>query len=243
MPIELTCPNCTSLLRVPDAANGRLVRCPKCHDPVRVGDAEVEPADNVFERITERPATRTRGTREATDKMDAPARREKLHEDEVLEESPDEVFEDIEIVEEPAPKRRKKRRKKKRLRPVPSDAEEERETPAWIWWVAGGCGIAFTFATMLMIAIVTDSESALKFHAIILLVILPISWVVFFAAMILANLLVGAVEFGELHVAIVKSFGLVLAVNLINLVPYAGVYILAPIVWISGLMLLFRLDM
>jgi hypothetical protein len=54
---------------------------------------------------------------------------------------------------------------------------------------------------------------------------------------------VGAVEFGELHVAIVKSFGLVLAVNLISLVPYVGVYVLAPIVWISGLVLLFRLDM
>jgi hypothetical protein len=94
-----------------------------------------------------------------------------------------------------------------------------------------------------VVAVLAPADSWLKFDAIVLIVMLPVGTVVFFAAMILANLIVGAVEIGEIHVAIVKSFGLVLAVNLISLVPYVGVYVLTPLVWISGLMLLFRLDM
>src|SRR5262249_1587185 len=132
MPIELTCPNCTSLLRVPESARGRLVRCPKCRDPVRVGNGEAERPENVFERIAERPAARMEGRRDLRHEDDPPAVGKRRREDKVLDESSEEVFEDIEIVEEPPPKRRKKRRKKKRLLPIPDD-EQEREGPAWVW--------------------------------------------------------------------------------------------------------------
>jgi hypothetical protein len=209
---------------------------------VRVRGEVDAPVQNAFERITERPAATSERRRELHDEvLDALPPRKRQHDDEVVEASLDEVVEEIEIFEEPPPKRRKKRRKKKLLRPLPGD-EEESEIPAWIWWVGGGSGIAVTFATLLVIAVVASAESWLKLQAIILLVMLPVSTVVFFGAMILANVLVGAVEFGELHVAIVKSFGLVLLVNLISLVPFVGVYALAPIAWISGLMLLFHLD-
>src|SRR5262249_23714798 len=60
-------------------------------------------------------------------------------------------------------------------------------------------------------------------------------------ALIAASMIVGAVEIGEIHVAICKSFGLILAVSIVSLIPFIGTY-LTPLVWIPGLMLLFRLD-
>jgi hypothetical protein len=65
--------------------------------------------------------------------------------------------------------------------------------------------------------------------------------VIFFGALIAASMIVGAVEIGEIHVAICKSFGLILAVSIVSLIPFIGNY-LTPLVWIPGLMLLFRTD-
>jgi hypothetical protein len=154
---------------------------------------------------------------------------------------PDEEIVELDEVEEPPPEpRKKKRRKKKRLAPLP-DSDEEREVPAWVWWTGGGSGIALTFLTLLILIVVTGPESKLKFYAAYLLVMLPVSTVIFFAAMILASVTLGAVEIGEILVAIVKSFGLLLIVNLVNLIPFVGRYLTA-LVWIPGLMMLFRLD-
>jgi hypothetical protein len=74
-----------------------------------------------------------------------------------------------------------------------------------------------------------------------LIVSLPISTVIFFVALIAASMIVGAVEIGEIHVAIFKSFALILPVSLVTLIPFIGPY-LTPLIWIPGLMLLFRLD-
>jgi len=39
MPIETTCPQCQSTLRVPDAAAGRKARCPKCNTVIQIAGA------------------------------------------------------------------------------------------------------------------------------------------------------------------------------------------------------------
>jgi len=194
------------------------------------------------EHVTERPAGKSPRRRKVTDDLGPPARSRRRRTEEPLDEDPVDEIEELEEVDEPPPERPKKKtkRKKKRLRPLP-DEEQERETPAWVWWAAGGGGIALTFLTLLIIAMVTGPEDKLKFYSIYMLVMLPVSTVIFFVAMILANLLVGAVEIGELHVAVVKSFGLLFLVNAVSLVPYVGRY-LTPLVWIPGLMLLFHLD-
>ena len=152
----------------------------------------------------------------------------------------DEVVEEYVEEEEPRQKRSKKKRMRKYRHPVAS-AEEESETPAWLWWAGGGAGIALTFVILIVIALVAPAESKLKSTAVILIVSLPISTVIFFVALILASMIVGAVEIGEIHVAIFKSFALILPVSLVSLIPFVGPY-LTPLVWIPGLMLLFRLD-
>jgi hypothetical protein len=70
---------------------------------------------------------------------------------------------------------------------------------------------------------------------------MPISTVIFFVAMYLSSVLVGAMEIGEIHVAIVKSFIILFAVNLVSLAPFGG--FISLVVWLVGLMTLFRLDL
>jgi hypothetical protein len=142
--------------------------------------------------------------------------------------------------DEPVPERSKKKKKRKKKRQLlPED--DERETPVWIWWAACGGGIAATLLALLVVAMVADSESQLRFNALLLLISLPISTVIFFVAMILSNLIAGAGEIGEIHVTVAKTFALVLVVNVIGLIPFAGPWI-ALLVWIGGVLSFFKLD-
>jgi hypothetical protein len=207
---------------------------------VPIRDEEDGTADDARERITEQRESGSGRRRDESDEADPQVRRGRRRKEEPPEDSEEVVVEEYVEEDEPRVKRPKRKRKKKRFHPVP-DGEEERETPAWVWWVGGAAGIALTFLTLIVIAMIAPAESDLQTYAVILIVTLPISTVIFFVAMILASVLVGAVEIGEIHVAVVKSFGLILAVSLVSLIPYIGRY-LTPLVWIPGLMLLFRLD-
>jgi hypothetical protein len=73
----------------------------------------------------------------------------------------DEVVEEYVEEEEPRPKRRRKKRKQRRLQSIPGQ-EEEREIPAWVWWVGGSAGFALTYVVLFMIAMLTPAESYLK---------------------------------------------------------------------------------
>jgi hypothetical protein len=202
--------------------------CPKCGHPFRYRSADdARPDEEIDERIAERPAARL-GKR---------PKREPEPPDEESEEREDDYDRD-----EPPPKRlkKKKKRKKKRVR-VPADEDEgEREIPAWVWWVASAVGIIATLVTLLLIFLLANPEGNLKLYAITLLVTLPISTVIFFVAMILCNLVVEAVDIGEIHVAIFKAFVLLLIVNMIRLAPF-GNWAVLP-VWFAGIMVAFRLD-
>src|SRR5262249_4996122 len=163
MPIVIACPSCATKLKA-SGAGGRVI-CPKCRHPFRYRAAEdSQHEEDVDERIAERrPAER---------------RKRRDPEPEPQEKEPEEQDDDYERDEpRPKPSKKKKKRKKKRLRSAPED-EGERETPAWIWWVAGGGGIVATLVTLLVVALTASPEGNLKFYAIVLLVTLPISTVI-----------------------------------------------------------------
>ena len=257
------------MLRIPDTVQGRLGRCPKCQNVVTIRDGKDSAAGNERQSFTERPSD---GVGRRRDDPEPGARRGRPREDnldEVVEEyveddvvreeyvedeqprsrrqkskppqdDSDEVVEEYVEDEEPRPKRRKKKRKQRRLQSIPGQ-EEEREIPAWVWLVGGGAGIVLTYVALIMIVMMAPAEGYLRFCAMRLIISLPISTVIFFGALIAASMIVGAVEIGEIHVAVCKSFGLILAVSIVGLIPFIGRY-LTPLVWIPGLMLLFRLD-
>jgi hypothetical protein len=210
---------------------GKRVKCPGCQHvfPARQpDDAPDEPERE--ERVTEQPpaARRTRvAVEDEEQRVTASVDVRKARRAE-----PEEADDD-----EPAPKRRKKKSKKKRPRP---DSRDEDENPAWPWWVFGGGAIFLTMFGLLCMALFTPDGNPMRFYALYLLIVLPISAVVFIVAMFLSSITLGAVEVGELHVAFVKGFLLLFVVNLVNLMP-GGIY-LSLFIWVVGLMTLFRLD-
>src|SRR5262249_30444814 len=175
---------------------------------------------------------------------DVPTARRKPRREEPVDEIVEVVMEDlpeVEAVEEPPPKRRpKKKKRKKKQAYLPAEEEQDRETPAWVWWAFGGGGIAVTLLTLLLVALLASTENPLKVDAAYLLVAQPISMMIFFGAMILANFIAEAVDFGEIHVAIMKTFFVVLAINVVSLVPL-GRWITVPL-WPVALMIVFHLD-
>lgn len=225
MAIIIACPSCATKLKASGA--GGLVVCPKCRHTFRYRAADESRPEEIDERITERRPAEQRKRRE---------RDPGSVEDEETQPRDDDRDHD-----EPPPERpkKKKKRKRKRLRSLP-DEDAERETPAWIWWVFGGGGIVATLATLLFVALLANPEGDLKYYAVALLVTLPISTVIFFIAMVLSNAIAEAVDIGEIHVAIIKAFALLLVVNLVSLVPFGNWA--ALLVWIVGLVLVFHLD-
>jgi hypothetical protein len=69
---------------------------------------------------------------------------------------------------------------------------------------------------------------------------LPISGLILFASMLLTSRTMGGVEFGSLSAVFLKGGFLLVAVNLIMLIPYGG-WLTLPVWWL-GLMMLFRID-
>jgi predicted Zn finger-like uncharacterized protein len=274
MQLEVRCPSCETLLRVPDSARGRLVRCPKCSDAVRVQAADAASAERITDRPAALPVARRRPPVEDDSPLERPRRRaqsdeearparrkprreepadeivtEAIEDDEIVTEAIDEVEE----IDEPPPKpRRKKKKRKKKLAYLPPEEDGERETPDWVWWTFGGGGVALTLLTLLLLVLLAEPASSLKFYAAYLLVMMPISTVIFFGAMILSNLIAEAGDIGEIHVALFKAFGLLLVINILSLVRFQawggmggvgsmGGWITLP-VWVGGLMVLFHLD-
>jgi hypothetical protein len=117
---------------------------------------------------------------------------------------------------------RRTQKKRRRRQTVPSDGEHE--SPTWPWSGGGGGGVAAVMLFLLILAVVASPFSPVKWMAVYMLIMMPVSTVIFFMAMILSSVLVGAMEIGELHVAFVKAFAVVFVVNLISLMPCVGIY-------------------
>jgi predicted Zn finger-like uncharacterized protein len=249
---SVLCPSCASRLRIPEQALGKRVRCPKCSNAFLADKQDEGPVDSVPEARPARPPLST-ALRQA--KADEALSRPKADPDDDYElvpvarakprgeeaEEPEEGLEPVDMSDEaPAEKPKKKKRKKKRRRPH----DDESESPAWPWLVFGGSAAFLLLSFLFLLTVLLDWDNPVKFVAAYLLIGIPVSTVIFFFAMFLSSVLVGAVEIGEIHVAVVKAFGLMVIVELVSLLPlgiYAS-YCLSFVVSVIGLVLLFRLD-
>jgi hypothetical protein len=77
--------------------------------------------------------------------------------------------------------------------------------------------------------------------ALLFVILLPISAIILAVSMSLTSKAMGGVEFGPVHVVLLKGAVLILLVDLIALIPNVGIWLTLP-VWWFGLMILFRID-
>lgn len=136
-----------------------------------------------------------------------------------------------------APRAKKKKKKKKAKQALYGDEDR----PTWPVWVIGGGSVMAVMILLFCLGFMSRPGHPLKWPAIYLFISTPINTVVFFAAMFLCSIWFGAIEIGEIHVALFKAFFLLLLVNMVSLVPMG--YILTLTVWLAGLFTLFRLDL
>jgi hypothetical protein len=214
MPVQATCDSCGGRLKVPDNLVGRKVKCPRCGGPVTTGDTGIAagPAPKRPEALTERPPERKR-----------PIEVEPLPE-------PDEREE--ERRDEDRPRRKKRRRRKKRA---------GLSVPPWVWTVAGIAAFFMAAVAFLVIAALSGKSPQLIGYGIGFLIMLPVSVVILIVSMFISSAVAGGIEFGEVHVVVPKALALLVVVNLVSIIPYAGFWLSIPI-WIVGLMMLFQLD-
>jgi predicted Zn finger-like uncharacterized protein len=253
MPTSAICPACESLLRIPETASGKRVKCPKCgHAFLAAVVEEPLPELGLADRVIERPtATVSRRQPVADEPEDLPPRLKRkprrTDSDEGIQSAPTrrerpkddpEEVEDVVAAEEPGPRRRKKKKRKPKGRPL---TFEGGDSASWPWWVFGGGGMFAVMFLLLCVTLFASPENPAKVFAAFLLIAMPISTVIFFFAMFLSSVILGAIEIGEIHVAIVKSFFLLLVVNMVSLLPGGGY--LALFVWFIGALVVFRLDL
>src|SRR5947209_20250282 len=110
MTILVRCPTCTSKLRVPEHAQGKRIKCPKCTCTFTARSEEDAPAKQE-EGVTERPAVaaRRRASAEEVTEKPAPVRR-KGRADEDEDEAPPSGKRPRDEDDEPAPLSRRKRK-------------------------------------------------------------------------------------------------------------------------------------
>ena len=113
--------------------------------------------------------------------------------------------------------------------------------PAWAWWLGGVAGFFVLAGAGLLLGAVTGTSQQLLYAGLAFLVMLPISTGILVLSMVISSRVAGGIDFGEARVVIPKAFVLLVAVNLINLVPLGFVFALPG--WLIGLMVLFRLDL
>jgi hypothetical protein len=118
---------------------------------------------------------------------------------------------------------------------------DDDEPLVWPWWVFGGGFVALLVVGFVCMA-AFSSSFLMKIAAVVFLVSLPFSIVIFFIAMYISSVMLGAMEIGDLRVSIPKAILLIALINMVSLVPIMGGYLALP-VWVVGLMVLFRLDL
>jgi hypothetical protein len=224
MPVLVSCPECATPLHVHEHMLGKRIKCPKCSAIFSAPAPPEEPEPD--RRVT----------------AQAPIQPFEVVPEETIKALPPPVptrsGPKVDIDEDELDDFRLR---KKRKRTRAAGRRRGAENSSWPWWVFGGGGIAAVELSLLGLAVFLDSGHVLAPYALYLFVILPISTGIFFAAMYLASIWFGALEIGEIHVAIVKAFILVTIVNVVGLVPWFG-YVFSFFIWFAGILTLFRLD-
>jgi len=78
-------------------------------------------------------------------------------------------------------------------------------------------------------------------HPLLFILLVIIGTIILVVSLMLLSGAAGGIELGPIHLAILKAVVLVTAVNLVNLIPVAGIFLTIP-VWWFGLYFLFRID-
>jgi hypothetical protein len=219
----ISCPTCQSRLSLGDNVSAPRVRCPKCKTIVTVDEAlpEAEAFESVPGMQSSAPPATAPPRPPAT-----PPRRERPVRD----------FEpDDEYVDDRRPARGRRRRRRR--------TEKAGGKPLWIWLIlALGAFITIggTVATIAWL-IHTDYIKDVAALGITLAIMTPISAVIFIISMFISSSIAGGIDFGPPFWAILKVVGLLILINLVELIPFAGAWI-ALVVWICFLPMLFGLD-
>jgi hypothetical protein len=231
----IACPSCKSKVKVPDDLAGRKAQCPRCRAIVArstsvVPTVTAQPMpEKLPPAVLKKPRPMSKPVSPAFELDVAPAEVDEPAEELV----PAEV--DIPEEEEAAPARAKKKKKKKK------PLDKNGATPSWVWW-AGGLGVFFTLALVgVLMAARAGYGEKLAFIGINLAIMVPISTVIMILSMVISSSIAGGIDFGEIHTAILKAMALLIAVNLVVLIPLAGIFLTLPI-WLFGLMYLYNLD-
>jgi hypothetical protein len=228
MPIRITCEACSTPLKVPEHLAGRPVKCPRCGESLLVTDDSTAAARPAPPGDRPRRRRRDEETPDSPEPDDRPPRRRR---DERITSEPDPVEERSEDL---APKKRKRNKRRKQA--------GEPSVPAWVWWLGSTALVFLTLVALLVGAAVAGARAEAIFIGVYLLISIPISAVILVISMIISSAIGGGIEFGEVHVVIPKALGLIFVVNLVSLIPFVGWFI-ALLVWVGGLMSLFKLDM
>lgn len=109
-----------------------------------------------------------------------------------------------------------------------------------MWWVGGTAALLLIAAIGILLVLRSGHRDAVIAYGIGIAVMLPFSIVILIVSMLATSALGGGTDFGALHTAILKIVCLLIAVNLVTLLPF-GVILVFP-VWLFGLMYLFGLD-
>lgn len=219
--------------RPAEAADYEVVEDEAPPQPRRRTPPRPEPEDPGFEVVEDeepprRPSRRT-----------APVEAEPVEEEEVerprrtRRPSDQAEAEPAEDGEEERPRKKKKKKKRRQ--------QEEGETAAWVWWACGLAALVFLVVLGLVGAAFAGYKAEAVIVAVELAIMVPVSMVILIVSMLLSSSLAGGINFGEVHLGLLKAAILIIVVDLVTLLPLGG-YLAFP-VWLFGLMYLYDLDL
>jgi len=116
---------------------------------------------------------------------------------------------------------------------------ESEDNSIWTWWTLGSLGVALLIF-ILYYSTVHGTSLLVKYYAVNLIVMIPISLIIFFATIFFCNTLLGEIEIGDIHSAIFKAIFVVLCANFVSLLPFG--FFLSLATWFILLIAIFQFD-
>jgi hypothetical protein len=229
----VVCPSCNTKLAVPTEKARPKGICPRCQTVLRVvlpGSVATLPRPHSAEREEVRASQQVAG---------APAVPENGHPSSAYDLAPAKVAgepEFVEPIDESPAAVRKRKRKKGQLETAKAPGNR-----AWLFWTIGVGVLAFVALAVAVTLIATGHGALVIFYAIAMTILMPISLVILIVSMFASSAIVGGIDFGPAITAIPKAIFLLIIVNSVSLIPFAGGFLTLPI-WIIGLMGFFGLD-
>jgi hypothetical protein len=117
-------------------------------------------------------------------------------------------------------------------------------------WAIGAVAVFLLLIVAAISAAFAGYGHEVLLYGVIFAVMIPVSTGILILSMIISSSIAGGIEFGEVHVVIPKAIGLLLLVNIVQIiipslfgVPGYYTRLIALPVWLFGLMLLFHLDL